>query len=46
VRKLLSEQASIQEQQISGIDFDLPLKAARNIFEVTIFQIPSRRKQQ
>ena len=38
VRKLLSEQASIQEQQISGIDFDLPLKAARNIFESQYFK--------
>jgi DNA-binding NtrC family response regulator len=38
VRKILSEQASIQEQQISGIDFDLPLKAARNIFESQYFK--------
>ena len=38
VRKLLSEQASIQEQQISGIDFDQPLKAARNIFESQYFK--------
>jgi DNA-binding NtrC family response regulator len=38
VRKLLSEQAIIQEQQISGIDFDLPLKAARNIFESQYFK--------
>ena len=38
VRKLLSEQATIQEQQISGIDFDLPLKAARNIFESQYFK--------
>jgi len=38
VRKLLSEQARIQEQQISGIDFDLPLKAARNIFESQYFK--------
>lgn len=38
VRKLLSEQATITEQQISGIDFDLPLKAARNIFESQYFK--------
>ena len=38
VRKILSEQASIQEQQISGIDFDLPLKTARNIFESQYFK--------
>ena len=38
VRKILSEQASSQEQQISGIDFDLPLKAARNIFESQYFK--------
>ena len=38
VRKLLSEQSVRPEQQISGIDFDLPLKAARNIFESQYFK--------
>ncbi len=38
VRKILSEQATTSEQQISGIDFDLPLKAARNIFESQYFK--------
>ncbi|MDG2354202.1 MAG: response regulator [Gammaproteobacteria bacterium] len=38
VRKLLSGQITTSEQQISGIDFDLPLKAARNIFESQYFK--------
>ncbi len=38
VRRLLSEQATTPEQKISGIDFDLPLKAARNIFESQYFK--------
>ncbi len=37
VRKLLSEQAINVEQKVSGIDFDLPLKIARNIFEKQYF---------
>ena len=36
VRKLLSEQAN-DEQKILGIDFNLPLKQARNIFEKQYF---------
>ena len=38
IRKILSEQVVYQEQQISGIDFDLPLKASRNIFESQYFK--------
>ena len=37
VRKILSEQATQLENRLSGIDFDLPLKAARNIFEKQYF---------
>ena len=37
VRKILSEQAIQVEKQLSGIDFDLPLKSARNIFEKQYF---------
>ena len=36
VRKLLSEKIN-DEQKISGINFDLPLKAVRNIFEAQYF---------
>nr|MCS5585908.1 histidine kinase [Gammaproteobacteria bacterium] len=36
VRRLLSEQAN-DEQKVIGIDFDLPLKQARNIFERQYF---------
>lgn len=36
VRKLLSEQVD-DEQRVIGIDFDLPLKQARNIFERQYF---------
>ena len=38
VRKLLSEQVTSKKQKISGIDFDLPLKSARNVFEVQYFE--------
>lgn len=38
VRKLLSEQSVEKTQQVSGIDFDLPLKTARNIFEAQYFK--------
>jgi len=38
VRKILSEQSIIKEQQVGGIDFDLPLKVARNIFEAQYFE--------
>ena len=37
VRKILSEQAIRVEEQVSGIDFDLSLKAARSIFEKQYF---------
>jgi len=39
VRKILSEQQTgkVLEKTISGIDFDIPLKAARNIFERQYF---------
>jgi DNA-binding NtrC family response regulator len=36
VRKLLGEQIS-DEQRVTGIDFNLPLKQARNIFEKQYF---------
>lgn len=38
VRKLLANRAVPDEVQISGIEFDLPLKAARNIFESHYFK--------
>ena len=37
VRKILSEQAIADRQQVSGIDFNLSLKAARTLFEVQYF---------
>jgi len=37
VRRLLSEQDSGNEQKVSGIDFNLALKQARNIFEKQYF---------
>ena len=38
VRKLLSEQIDVDdEQRVIGIDFNLPLKQARNIFEKQYF---------
>jgi DNA-binding NtrC family response regulator len=39
VRKILGEQQAnkASEEVISGIDFDIPLKAARNIFERQYF---------
>ena len=37
VRRLLSEQDSGNEQKVSGIDFNLTLKQARNIFEKQYF---------
>lgn len=36
VRKILSEQ-TLKAQKVSGIDFDLPLKSARSLFEVQYF---------
>lgn len=37
VRKFLSEKNNHNEQKIGDINFDLPLKVARNIFEVQYF---------
>ncbi|CAC9640238.1 response regulator [bacterium endosymbiont of Bathymodiolus sp. 5 South] len=37
VRKLLSENINDDEQKINGINFDLPLKVVRNIFEAQYF---------
>ncbi len=37
VRKLLSEKANENEQTIQGMNFDLPLKTVRNIFEKQYF---------
>ncbi len=37
VRKLLSGEINNNEQKISGINFDLPLKTVRNIFEAQYF---------
>jgi DNA-binding NtrC family response regulator len=37
VRKILSGQATQPENDLSEIDFDLPLKSARNIFEKQYF---------
>ncbi|CAB9541533.1 Two-component transcriptional response regulator, LuxR family [uncultured Gammaproteobacteria bacterium] len=37
VRKFLSEKNNNDEQKISGINFDLPLKVVRNIFEAQYF---------
>ncbi|CAC9436945.1 Two-component transcriptional response regulator, LuxR family [uncultured Gammaproteobacteria bacterium] len=37
VRKLLSEKINDDKQKMRGINFDLPLKAARNIFEAKYF---------
>ncbi len=34
VRRILSEQSAGQAQQVRGIDFNLPLKTVRNLFEV------------
>jgi hypothetical protein len=37
VRKLLSEKIKKDAQKINGINFDLPLKAVRSIFEAQYF---------
>ncbi len=37
VRKLLSEKANENEQTMQGMNFDLPLKTVRNIFEKQYF---------
>ncbi|MDC9714444.1 MAG: response regulator [Gammaproteobacteria bacterium] len=37
VRKFLSEKTNNDKQKISGIDFDLPLKTVRNMFEAQYF---------
>ena len=37
VRRILSEQSFHPQQQVTGINFDLPLKTARNLFEVQYF---------
>jgi DNA-binding NtrC family response regulator len=38
VRKFLSDQSAHKSKKVSGIDFDLPLKSARNIFEAQYFK--------
>ncbi|BAS68028.1 response regulator [Bathymodiolus septemdierum thioautotrophic gill symbiont] len=38
VRKFLSKQGIYKSEKVSGIDFDLPLKSARNIFEAQYFK--------